>query len=257
MPVFQPWRGCPGAGTGPVGWLPVELYEAMRTTPATRAFTEAAVPDEILHRILDHARFAPSGGNRQGWHVIVLRDPQIRRRIQELYGLGWREYMAHVDEGLVPFAPREQGRWTGPAVDLDAARKVARPHEFTDNLASVPVLLLLVADLAALACVDNGLGRQSIIGGGSVYPFGHNILLAARNEGLGGVMTSVLARQEPAVRELIGIPDDHAVAGLIALGHPERTIRRLRRHPVEEFTTVDRFDGPAFEPAPDLPHSAG
>ncbi len=235
----------------------MELYEAMRTTPATRAFTEEAVPDEILHRILDHARFAPSGGNRQGWHVVVLRDPEIRRRIQELYGLSWREYMAHVDEGLVPFAPREQGRWTGPAVDLEAAREVARPHEFADKLASVPVLLLLVADLAALACVDNGLGRQSIIGGGSVYPFGHNILLAARNEGLGGVMTSVLARQEQAVRELIGIPDDHAVAGLIALGHPERTIRRLRRRPVEEFTTVDRFDGPAFEPAPDLPHSAG
>lgn len=224
----------------------MELYDAMRTTPATRAFTDEGVPDEVLYRILDHARFAPSGGNRQGWHVVVLREPAVRRRIQELYGLGWREYMAHVDEGLVPFAPREQGRWTGPAVDLAAARTVVRPHEFADRLASVPALLLLVADLAALACVDNGLGRQSIIGGGSIYPFGHNILLAARNEGLGGVMTSVLARQEPAVRELIGFPEDHAVAGLVALGRPQRVVRTLHRRPVEEFTTVDRFDGPAF-----------
>lgn len=235
----------------------MELYEAMRTTPATRAFTDTAVPDEVLRRILDHARFAPSGGNRQGWHVVVLRDPALRQRIQHLYVLGWREYMAHVDAGLVPFAPREQGRWTGPAVDLDAAREVPRPHDFADNLASVPVLLLLVADLTALACVDNGLGRQSIIGGGSIYPFGHNILLAARNEGLGGVMTSVLARQEPAVRELLGIPDDHAVAGLIALGYPQRTVRRLRRRPVEEFTTVDRFDGPAFPGGPQPPQPAG
>lgn len=228
----------------------MELYEAMRTTPATRAFTGEEVPDEVLYRILDHARFAPSGGNRQGWHVIVLRDPAVRHRIQELYGLGWREYLAHVDEGLVPFAPREHGRWTGPAVDLAAARAVARPHEFADRLASVPVLLLLVADLAVLACVDNGLDRQSIVGGGSIYPFGHNILLAARNEGLGGVMTSVLARQEPAVRELIGFPDGHAVAGLIALGRPTRVVRTLRRRPVEEFTTVDRFDGPAFSAGP-------
>lgn len=228
----------------------MELYEAMRTTPATRAFTDEDVPDEVLYRILDHARFAPSGGNRQGWHVVVLCDPAVRSRIQELYGLGWREYMAHVEEGLVPFAPREQGSWTGPAVDLAAAREVARPQEFADQLASVPVLLLLVADLASLACVDNGLNRQSIIGGGSIYPFGHNILLAARNEGLGGVLTSVLARQEPAVRELIGLPDDHAVAGLIALGRPKRVVRSLRRKPVEEFTTVDRFDGPAFSADP-------
>lgn len=231
-----------------VGWPIVELYEVMRTTPATRSFTGQAVPDEVVHRILDHARFAPSGGNRQGWHVVLIRDAQIRRRIRELYGLGWREYTAHVEAGLVPFAPREHGRWTGPAVDLDVGRRQPRPNDFADTLDIVPVLLLLIARLGALACVDNGLDRQSIVGGGSVYPFAHNILLAARNEGLGGVLTSVLVRQESAVRELIGIPDDHAVAGLIALGHPERTVRRLRRRPVEQFTTVDRFDGPGFEP---------
>ena len=226
----------------------MELYEVMRTTPATRVFTDEAVPDAVLYRILDHARFAPSGGNRQGWHVVLLRDPAIRREIRRLYSLGWREYMAHVDAGLVPFAPREHGRWNGPAIDPDAARQVPRPNEFADNLDAVPVLLLLIAQLGALACVDNGLDRQSIVGGGSIYPFGHNILLAARNEGLGGVLTSVLVREEPAVRELIGIPDDYAVAGLIALGHPVRTVRKLRRRPVEQFTTIDRFDGPGFSP---------
>jgi nitroreductase len=226
----------------------VELDEVMRTTPATRDFTGEPVPDAVIHRILDRARFAPSGGNRQGWRVVLLRDPAIRRRIQELYDLGWREYMAYVDVGLVPFAPDEHGRWNGPVVDLDAARRVPRPNEFTDSLDKVPVLLLLVAHLSALACVDNGLGRQSIVGGGSIYPFAHNILLAARNEGLGGVLTSVLVRQEPTVRELIGIPDDHGIAGLISLGHPVRTVRKLRRRPVEQFTTVDRFDGPAFDP---------
>ena len=220
----------------------------MRTTPATRVFTDEAVPDTVVYRILDHARFAPSGGNRQGWRVVLLRDPAIRRQIRELYSLGLREYMAHVDAGLVPFAPREHGRWNGPAIDLEAARRVPRPNDFADALDTVPVLLLLIAQLGSLACVDNGLSRQSIVGGGSIYPFGHNILLAARNEGLGGVLTSVLVRQEPTVRELIGIPDDHGIAGLIALGHPVRTVRKLRRRPVEQFTTVDRFDGPGFNP---------
>lgn len=218
----------------------------MRTTPATRAFTDEPVDDAVLYRMLEHARFAPSGGNRQGWRVIVLRDPAIRVRIRELYQLGWREYSEHVRRGLVPFAPREQGRWTGPAIDLAAARRTPAPSEFADNLEHVPVLLLIVVDLGALATVDNGLGRQSFVGGASVYPFCHNLLLAARNEGLGGVFTSVLARQEPAVRELLGIPPGFAVGGLMALGRPHKVITKLRRSEVEEFTVVDRFDGERF-----------
>ena len=86
----------------------------MRSTPATREFTDEPVPDDVLFGILDAARFAPSGGNRQAWHVIVLQDPEVRRRIRDLYVLGWREYMAHVVLGKVAFAADEEGRWTGP-----------------------------------------------------------------------------------------------------------------------------------------------
>ncbi|MBV9314559.1 MAG: nitroreductase family protein [Pseudonocardia sp.] len=215
----------------------------MRTTSASRAFTDEPVDDAVLYRMLDHARFAPSGGNRQGWRVIVVKDKAVRQRVRELYQLGWREYTAHVREGLVPFAPGEDGMWSGPAVDLEAARATPADNEFGDHLEHVPALLVLTVKLTTLACVDNGLGRQSIVGGGSIYPFAHNLLLAARNEGLGGVLTSVLTRQEPAVRELLGIPRDYAVAGLLAIGRPVKTITKLRRNPVEEFTFVDRFDG--------------
>jgi len=48
----------------------MDLHEAMRTTFAARDFTSDPVPDAALFRILDAARFAPSGGNRQGWRVI-------------------------------------------------------------------------------------------------------------------------------------------------------------------------------------------
>src|SRR5687767_15104067 len=198
----------------------MELRDVMRTTPAVREFTDEPVPDEVLHQILDVARFAPSGGNRQGWHVVVLKDPEVRRQIRDLYVLGWREYVAHMRLGLVPFAAGEDGHWHGPAVDLEEARRTEAPMAFADHLDEVPVLLVVIADLTALATMDNGLDRQSIIGGGSIYPFTHNVLLAARDAGLGGVLTTVLARQEPAVRGLLHLPDSHAVAGLIALGHP-------------------------------------
>jgi nitroreductase len=224
----------------------MELRDVMRSTPATREFTDEPVDDATLHAILDDARFAPSGGNRQGWRVLVLQDPEVRRRIRDLYVLGWREYTAHARAGLVPFAPLDEGRWTGPAVDLEEARRTPAPLPFADHLDEVPVLLLLVVDLSALAVTDNGLDRQSIVGGASVYPFAHNVLLAARDRGLGGVMTTVLARQEPAVKELLGIPDGHAVAGLVALGHPRKRITKLRRAEVADFTRVDRFDGRPF-----------
>lgn len=224
----------------------MELEQVMRTTPATREFTDEPVAPADLYRILERARFAPSGGNRQGWRVIVVEDPDRRRKLRDLYVLAWREYMAHVNAGLVPFAPGPDGRWTGPAVDLDEARRTPTPSAFADHLHEMPAMLVLVVDLTALAVTDNGLDRQSIVGGGSIYPFAHNMLLAARDLGLGGVVTTVLCRQEPAVRELLDIPEGWAVAGLVVLGQPEREITRLRREPVESFTWTDRFDGPVF-----------
>jgi nitroreductase len=147
---------------------------------------------------------------------------------------------------MVPFAPLDEGRWSGPAIDLEEARATEAPMPFSDHLDEVPVLLAVVVELSQLAVIDNGLDRQSIVGGASVYPFCHNVLLAARDAGLGGVITTALCRQEPAVKELLGIPDGWALASLVALGHPARTITKLRRQPVEEFTTVDRFEGRPF-----------
>jgi nitroreductase len=224
----------------------MELRDVMRTTPATREFLDEPVPDEVVYDLLDVARFAPNGGNRQGWRVILVGDPEVRRRIRELYVLGNREYAAHQKAGLVPFAPGEDGRWDGPAVDLQAARATEAPNPFADHLDRAPVLLVVVADVTQLACLDNGMGRQSIAGGGSVYPFCHNVLLAARDVGLGGVITTMLARQEPAARELLGLPDRYVVASLIVLGRPAKVLTKLRRLPVEAFTTVDHFDGEPF-----------
>jgi nitroreductase len=98
--------------------------------------------------------------------------------------------------------------------------------------------------------MDSGLGRLSISGGGSVYPFCHNVLLAARDLGYGGCITSVLVRQEPAVKALLGIPDNYVLAATLVLGKPEREITKLRRDPVPSFATFDHFDGPPIV-APD------
>ncbi len=232
----------------------MELREALRTTGAIREFTDEPVSDDTLYRVLDNARFGPSGGNRQGWQLIVVQDPDTRRRLRDLYLRGWYDYLAIGAAGLVAWAPitdREAETKALEAAPELAARAAASPNRggFAEHLDEVPVLLILLADLRALAAVDRDLDRYTLVGGASIYPFAWNVLLAAREEGLGGVITTMLTREEDAVRELLGVPPELVVAGAIALGHPVRQPTKLRRQAVEEFTTVDRFDGPTFGPS--------
>ena len=112
-----------------------------------------------------------------------------------------------------------------------------------DHLDEVPVVLVVTVDLAQVASVDKDLDRVGLDTGASVYPLVWNILLAARAEGLGGVLTTVIAPAEADVQELLGLPASHAIAALIPLGRPVKQLTKLRRRPVEDFVTIDSFDG--------------
>ncbi|MGE0880525.1 MAG: nitroreductase family protein [Acidimicrobiia bacterium] len=233
----------------------MELQQALRTTPATREFTNEPVSDDVVFSILDDARFAPNGGNRQAWKVIVVRDGASKQRLGELWDIGQREDVFHKQQGLVPFVASEAfwrnppGGPNQPAVDLDEARRTPIVGFHGANSAVIehaPVLLVVVLNLTRVMAMDSGLGRLSISAGGSVYPFCHNILLAARDRGYGGVITSVLSRQEPAVKALLNIPDEYALAAVIPLGRPVKEITKLKRNQVAEFTTRETFDGARF-----------
>jgi len=224
----------------------VELIEGLRTTGAVREFTDEAVADDVVVRLLETARFAPSGGNRQGWRVVLVKDPAARLGLRDRYLDGWYEYLAITAAGLRPWAPvtdraAEERALAGAAALREQAR--AAPG-FAERFHEVPVLLALFVDLRELAAVDRDLGRYTLAGGASVYPFAWSILLAAREEGLAGVITTMPIRQEPAVRELLGAPDHFALAAVLALGHPVRQPRGLTRSPVADFATTDRLDGP-------------
>jgi nitroreductase len=223
----------------------MDLIDAMRTTASVRAFIDEPVDDATLHRILDSARFAPSGGNQQAWHVIAVKDPANRRVIRDLVSEVWTEYVSIMRAGFRPFSVGADGRFHGHPIDLAEARKHPIPGGVVDTVETAPALLVVTVKLTALAMVDIELDREHFIAGGSIYPFCHNILLAARNEGIGGVLTTFLARKEPETKALLGIPEDHAVAAMLVLGHPVAQVTKLTRHPVESFATIDRFDGPA------------
>jgi nitroreductase len=225
----------------------MDLIEALRSTGAVRDFRPEPVGDDVVYRLLDTARFAPSGGNRQAWRAVVVRDPTQKRVLRDLYLPGWYEYLAQSAAGLVPWAPITDTDAEARAMEeAGAMAAAAGPGGFAEHLDEVPVLILVLADLTKLATVDRDFDHYTLVGGASLYPFVWSLLLSARAEGLAGVMTTMVVRREAAVRGAFGIPDHLTVAALVALGRPVRQPGRLRRGAVEDFTTVDRFDGPAL-----------
>ena len=192
----------------------MELYDVMRTTGAVRRFADEPLPDEVLERILDNARFAPSGGNRQGAHVIVVRDRKTREAIVQPMKVSAEE-----------LAATEVPPYLGAPVLTAGA------------------VIVVCVDLNVCAAFDQYLDRIGVIPGASIYPFVWNILLAARNEGYGGVLTTMAVAEEPRVKELLGIPADNAIAALLPIGKPVKQVKKLTRKPVSEFATKERFDG--------------
>lgn len=219
----------------------ISVTEALRSTGAVRGFTREPVDDTVVRAILEDARFAPSGGNRQPWRVAVVADRPLRQELGRAMRPVWDEYVAISATGTTPFSvvePSPSALTTPPSGHT--------PNDLLEHIAEVPVVLAVAADLSRIAMMDKDLARPALTGGASVYPFCWSVLLAARARGLGGVLTTFASRVEPETGPLLGLPPDHALAAVIFLGHPSFRATRLRRQPVETFSTLDRFDGPEF-----------
>jgi nitroreductase len=219
----------------------MELYDVMRSTPAAREFTDDPLPDDVLARILDNARFAPSGGNRQGVRVVVVRDKDARSALADLGLPAARRYTAQLASGESPWNPLAP-----PGIDASTIAATEVPAQMSASIREAPVVLVICLDLGVVAATDQDLDRIAVVPGASVYPFVWNVLLAARNEGYGGVLTTMAVAEEQRVKELLGVPDPYAIAAVVPLGKPVRRVTKLRRKPVAEFTTCERFDGAPF-----------
>jgi len=214
----------------------METRNTLRATASARAFSAKTVDDALVYDVLDDARFAPSGGNRQPWRVAVVKNPTVRRGLADAMKPVWNEYVALAQTGRTPFAVVDGApTLAGEPADI--------PFPLIDDIESVPVVLAIAADLSRIATMDADLPRPTISGGGSIYPFCWSILLAARDRDLGGVMTTFATRAERTTGPLLGLPEGHALVATIFLGHVDKHLSKLRRNPVESFTTLDRFDG--------------
>ena len=185
----------------------MELYDVMRTAGTGRYYREDPIPDDVLERVLDAARWAPQGGNRQPNRYIVVRDPETKKQLRDWYFPTWRDYLEAAGLGAIQIRGAEV-----PKLLKDA-------DVFADNLHKVPVIVVVCAKMEDIHPTDLELDRDPVVSGGSIYPAVENLLLAARNEGLGGTLTTLLCQDEPKVVELLNIPDGFATACHVALGY--------------------------------------
>ena len=216
----------------------LELYEVMRTTFAAREFTEQPVSDETIAKILEEARFAPSGGNRQGWHVLVVREDASRAVLRDLIAPQMQRYVAQVKAGEAPLNTINPSR-----VSAEQIAQTQVPQTMLDNLTGAPVILLVFVDLSVVASFDSHLDRVGVISGASIYPFVWNILLAARNEGLGGTLTTFAAGAEEDAKAHFGVPSEMALAAMIPMGQPVKQLTKLTRKPIADFVRKEHWNG--------------
>jgi len=191
-----------------------DLYEMMSTLRAVRRLKPDPIPDDVLERVLQAACWAPTGGNMQPWKIIVVRSPEKKAALADIYAPEWHTYTG--------FSRRraEKAGVTGEEL-AKMERTLAAGDYLADHLAEAPVLLLFIADPAMMAITDKNLDRISMVGGGSVYTAVQNTMLACRAEGLGCTLTTLHCIREPEVKAVLGIPDSWATLALLPIGYPK------------------------------------
>ena len=216
----------------------MELNDVMRTTFAARDYTGEDLPDNLIYDLIENARFAPSGGNRQGNRVIVVRSQETRNALSRLAEPAARRYVAQIKAGESPW-----NAVTPTSVTSEEIEATPAAPPLINSFKEASVVLVFVVDLRVVASMDQDLDRIGVISGASIYPFVWNVLLGARQSGFGGTITTLAAARESEVQSLLNIPKEFAVAAVVPLGKPVKQFTKLKRNPVQEIASVEYFDG--------------
>ena len=209
-----------------------DFYSLLSTTRSIRRIKNDPVDPDMLDRVCRAALWAPSGGNRQLWRIILVTDPGLKRSISTLYADEWAKY---VDFNISRLGDQPE------EVLAKVRAQYGTGTALAENLVDVPVVAFFVHDPGALYVTDAGLGRHPVVGGASLYPAVQNFLLAARAEGLGGVLTTLICSREHELRELLGFPDGWGVHAMVPLGHPKGRHGPLQRAPLTDMVHRDTW----------------
>lgn len=204
----------------------MDFTEVITTTRAIRRYRPEPIPEEDLSRILFAASRAPSGSNSQPFRFVVLRDGPTATRARALLGETFRSmWVAKANED-------RYGEGSGVDPDSPKGRMASAMQYFVDHAEETPVFIL--------ACFRPRHGGH-LVEGASVFPACQNLLLAARELGYGGVMTTWHMPAAKQLAEIIGLPDDYLIPAVIPLGRPQGNHGPVRRRPLSELVFEDTW----------------
>jgi len=198
----------------------MDIFEAMHSQRAMRRLKTDPVPDELVWKVLDSAVQAPSGGNRQPWNFIVIKDTEKKRRIGEWYLEAWNASYGRARDAML--------------ADPVQARVFRSADYLANHIVDVPVLIIATVRAEGVAAVSGA--------GASIFPALQNLMLAARALGLGTTLTTLHRVHEADVKEMLGVPGGVETMAMIPLGWPVGKFGPPRRRPVEEVTYWDSWN---------------
>jgi nitroreductase len=203
----------------------MDFFDVATTQRAMRRLKPDPVPDDLLWKVLQTAIMAPSGGNRQPWNFIVVRDAAKKRRIGEWYLDAWQKTYGPAREAM--------------RADPQMARTFNSADYLARHIGDVPVLIF------ATIRRDMPASGPSLLLGASIYPAVQNLMLAARALGLGTTLTTLHLLHEAEVKELLGIPENVQTMAMIPLGWPRGRFGTPSRMPAEKVVYWDAWGATA------------
>ena len=221
------------------------VTEAVATRRTVRAFLPDTVPREIIERVLDKARNAPSGGNVQPWNAHVLTGEPLARLLASVAEVIPQGRAAHAPEyDIYPkglegeYEARRFGVGEAMYASLEIPRedKRARLAWFMRNFQAfgAPVLMLVHTPryMGPPQWSDIGMWLQTV-------------MLLLREEGLDSCPQEAWAVYSPQVRAAVSIPDDHVFFCGMGIGHRDPTAAvntfAVPRAPLDESIQFNGF----------------
>jgi nitroreductase len=205
-----------------------DVFEIIHSTRAMRRLKPDPVPDELIRNILLAGQAAASGGNTQRWRFLVLKDPEIKKKVQVYYKKAYDEVVG----------PRYASSPPPPGSNAARYRRQHTAVEYlTDHYHEAPVWIV--------ACLEDGpvsgLGRSV---GASIYPAVQNMLLAARALGLGSTLTTRHITYEKEVDTAMGIPPGFHSYAILPIGYPMGRFGPVGRGPLADVVYLDGWGKP-------------
>ena len=204
----------------------MDIFEVIQTCRSMRRLKPDPVPDEMIAQILKAGQCAASGGNTQRWKFLVLKDPEVKKKVQAYYKKAFDEVVG----------PRYASSPPPPGSDpARFKRQHAAVEYLTDHYHEAPVWIV--------ACLEDGPnpGRSA---GSSIYPAVQNMILATRALGLGTTLTTRHLNYEKEVEAITGLPPGVHSYAILPIGWPMGNFGPLGRGPLADVVYQDRWGQP-------------